>query len=392
MIYLDNAATSYPKPECVIDAVGDCMCRLGGNPGRGAHPLAMAAAECVYNCRERLASFFAAPDPSGVIMQPNTTYALNLAIKGLIPPRAAQRGEGRERIHIIISDLEHNSVLRPIERMRREGLADYSVFPTGAAAGGSPAGEISAAIERLICRRTRAVVCTAASNICSVTLPLEEIGELCRRRGLIFIVDGAQGGGHIPIDMKRQMIDALAMPGHKGLLGPGGSGALLLGGRYLPTPLVEGGSGSASFDTEMPSEPPERYEAGTLSVPAAAGFGVGVSFVAVQGIDRIHRREQYLFDYAQDRLQRIGGIKILAPRARGSVLSFTSAAMPSDSLAAKLGERGICVRGGWHCAPLAHRTLGSDAGGSVRLGFGCFSEISDIDAACEAIADILKRA
>lgn len=350
MIYLDNAATSYPKPECVINAVEDSLRRLGGNPGRGAHPLAMAAAECVYDCREKLASFFSAPDPSNVIMQQNTTYALNLAIKGLLPPRGGKHGEVRERIHIIISDLEHNSVLRPIERMRRDGLADYSVFPSGAAAGGAHPGEICSAIERLINRRTRAVVCTAASNICSVTLPLEDIGELCRRRGLIFIVDGAQGCGHIKIDMKSQMIDALALPGHKGLQGPGGSGALVLGGKYMPVPLVEGGSGAASFDTEMPSEPPERYEAGTLFVPATAGLGAGVSFVASEGIERIHRREQYLFDYALDRLRRIGGgIQVLAPRARGSVLSFTAPTMSSDKLAAELGARGICVRGGYHC-------------------------------------------
>lgn len=394
MIYLDNAATSYPKPECVINAVEDCMRRCGGNPGRGAHPLAMAAAECVYDCREKLAEFFSAPDPSNVIMQPNTTYALNLAIKGLLPPLGNNRGESRERIHIIISDIEHNSVLRPIERLRRDGAADYSVFSTGAAAGGAHPGEICFAIERLINRRTRAVVCTAASNICSVILPLEEIGELCRRRGLIFIVDGAQGGGHIQIDMKRQMIDALALPGHKGLQGPGGSGALLLGENYLPLPLVEGGSGSASFDTGMPAEPPERYEAGTLSVPAVAGLGAGVSFVAAQGIDCIHRREEYLFDYALDRLQRIGNdrIQVLAPRARGSVLSFIDRYVSSDKLAAELGERGICVRGGYHCAPLAHRTLGSEDRGSVRLGFGFFNDISDIDAACDAIADILKHA
>lgn len=393
MIYLDNAATSYPKPECVINAVADSLRRLGGNPGRGAHPLAMAAAECVYDCREKLASLFSAPDPSNVIMQPNTTYALNLAIKGLLPPRGGKHGEVRERIHIIISDLEHNSVLRPIERMRRDGLADYSVFPSCAAAGGVHPGEICSAIERLINRRTRAVVCTAASNICSVTMPLEDIGELCRRRGLIFIVDGAQGCGHIKIDMKSQMIDALALPGHKGLQGPGGSGALLLGGKYMPIPLVEGGSGAASFDTEMPSEPPERYEAGTLSVPAIAGLGAGVSFVASEGIERIHRREQYLFDYALDRLRRIGGeIQVLAPRARGSVLSFTARTMSSDKLAAELGARGICVRGGYHCAPLAHRTLGSDERGSVRLGFGIFNDISDIDAVCEATADILKHA
>lgn len=385
MIYLDNAATTFPKPSRVCDEVYRCMLECGGNPGRGAHPAAMAAAEKVYECRERIAEFFGAPGADKVILTPNATYGLNLAIKGLVGSNSRA-----EKIHLIISDLEHNSVLRPVERLRRDGRADYSVFPSGAARGGNRPGETAAVISRLINRRTRAVICTAASNICSVRLPLDEIGELCRSRGILFIVDGAQGAGHCDIDMKKQNIDALALPGHKGLYGPGGSGALVLGGKYLPTPIIEGGSGAMSFDTEMPPDPPERYEAGTLNVPAAAGLSAGIDFLMETGIKEICRREEELFDRAAGMLSMIRGVRIYAPTVRGAVLGFNVGNIPSDSVANALGRAGICVRGGFHCAPLAHRTLGSAERGSVRASFGYFNTTAEVDALCRTVAAIAR--
>ncbi len=385
MIYLDNAATTYPKPQGVCDAVVSCMLNAGGNPGRGAHPPAMAAARVVYECRERLAKLFDASDPGRVILTAGATHALNIAVKGL--PRSGCGAVG-ERIHLIISDIEHNSVRRPIERLCRDGLADYSVFHSGAEKGGSDAVEVCAEIERLICRRTRAVICTAASNICSVSLPVARIGELCRRRGLIFIVDGAQGAGHLPLKVREYGIDALALPGHKGLYGPGGIGALILGERYLPEPLMEGGSGAASFDAEMPSEPPERYEAGTLNIPGAAGLSAGMDFIMRRGIDSVRRHEELLFEYAVDRLRRIRGVRLCAAGAPGAVLSFNLGSLPSDKVAGLLGERGICVRGGFHCAPMAHHTLGTEEYGSVRIGLGMFNTKSDIDALCDAMRDL----
>ncbi len=386
MVYLDNAATAFPKPTRVCDEMCGCMREYCGNPGRGAHPIAMKAANKVYECRERLSAFFGAPGAEYVIMEPNATGALNLAIKGLIPPGGGVCG--RDKIHLIISDLEHNSVLRPVERLRREGLVSYSVFRTEAARGGAGAEEILSEISRLICRHTRAVICTAASNVCSVRLPIREIGELCRRRGLIFIVDGAQGAGHFPINMGKMGIDALALPGHKGLYGPQGSGALILGGGYLPTPLLEGGSGSMSFDTTMPDEPPERYEAGTLNVPAAAGLCAGLEFVSSVGYEAIARREQALFEYAAEQLGHINGIKLYAPAACGPVLSFNLADIPPDSVANALGKAGVCVRGGYHCAPLAHRALGSEDSGSVRMSFGYFNTRADIDSLCRVVRAI----
>lgn len=388
MVYLDNAATTFPKPARVCEEVYRCMLECGGNPGRGAHPVAMAAAECVYECREAVSDFFGAPGADKVIMMPNATFGLNLAIKGLIPP---QRNTRAEKMHLIISDLEHNSVLRPVERLRRDGYADYSVFSSGAARGGGSPGETVAAIGRLINRRTRAVICTAASNICSVKLPIAEIGALCHARGLLFIVDAAQGAGHIALNMKEQNIDALALPGHKGLYGPGGSGALILGGRYMPTPLVEGGSGAMSFDAEMPPDPPERYEAGTLNVPAAAGLCAGIGFVKSIGVDEISRRETALFDRAVSGLSGIRGVRIYAPRARGPVIGFNVGSIPSDSVANALGNEGVCVRGGFHCAPLAHRALGSAERGSVRASFGCFNTFGDVDALCRAVAAIARQ-
>lgn len=386
MVYLDNAATTFPKPARVCDEMCRCMRGYCGNPGRGAHPIAMAAAGKVFECRERLASFFGAPGADHVIMTPNATAALNLAIKGLVSADACARGQ--ERIHLIISDLEHNSVLRPVERLLRDGLADYSVFPTGAERGGAGAEEILAGISRLICRRTRAVICTAASNICSVRLPLREIGAMCRGRGILFIVDGAQGAGHFLINVANMCIDALALPGHKGLYGPQGSGALILGGRYLPVPLLEGGSGSMSFETEMPPDPPERYEAGTLNVPAAAGLCAGLDFLDSVGMENVARHEEMLFDYAIERLGMMRGVKIYAPEARGPVLGFSLDGITPDSTANAIGKAGVCVRGGYHCAPLAHRALGSEEQGSVRASFGYFNTCADIDAMCRVLLSL----
>ena len=274
MVYLDNAATTFPKPSEVSGEVCRCMREYGGNPGRGAHPIAMAAAEKVYECRERLSDFFGAPGAGSVIMTPGATFALNLAIKGLIPPGDRARGE---RMHIIISDLEHNSVRRPAERLRRDGLADISVFRTEAARGGARPGETTRAVARLINRRTRAVICTAASNVCSVRLPLAEIGALCRRRGLVFIVDGAQGAGHFPINMKEQSIDALALPGHKGLYGPQGSGALILGGDICRRRLSRAAAGRCRLTRKCLPIRPKNMRREHLTFLQRRGFVPGLN-------------------------------------------------------------------------------------------------------------------
>ncbi len=370
MVYLDNAATSFPKPPSVVAEVKRCLEEYCGNAGRGGHPLSMAAAEKIYECREELSELFGAPDPSRVIFTQNATAALNLAIKGLLPYGA----------HVITSELEHNSVRRPLEALASDGLISFdkiSILKSGYLLDG---GAICKQIASVMRKNTAAVVMTACPNVCSLRLPLADIGRLCRRRGILFIVDGAQAAGHFPLDMRSMCIDALCLPAHKGLLGPQGCGALILGEGIKPRVLFEGGSGSSSFEAEMPREIPERYEAGTLSTPAIAGLCEGVRYVRKMGLANIEKHEKSLFLYARQRLGSIPKVRIYMPQYAGSVLSFNVGTLPSDRVASALGEAGICVRGGFHCNPWAHTALGTDAHGSVRISFSPFNTASDVDA------------
>lgn len=376
LVYLDNAATTFPKPPQVLREVQRCLEKTCGNPGRGGNPLAMAAADQIYECRDTLASFFSAPDPSHVVLCANCTAALNLAIKGLV----------RCGDHILVSDLEHNSVRRPLERLRAEGIADYSAF--------SLLHFREKELESLLRPETRLLVCTAASNICSVTAPLRRLGDFCRRRGLLFVVDGAQAGGHSEIRMDRMNISALALPSHKGMFGIQGGGALLLADGILPTPLWEGGSGSLSLDPGMPEDPPERYEAGTLATPAAVSLTAGIHFVREQGLDAIASHERKLFFGCRERLESVRGVSVCAREYPGSVLSFRLSGIPADRAANELGRRSICVRGGYHCAPWAHHALGTDGSGSdasvgtVRVSFSLFNTEEDLDALWLAVREI----
>ncbi len=370
MVYLDNAATSFPKPQSVVSEIKRCLEEYCGNAGRGGHPLSMAAAEKIYECREELSELFGAPDPSHVIFTQNATAALNLAIKGLLPNGA----------HVITSELEHNSVRRPLEALAAQGVISFdkiSILKSGYLLDG---GAICKQIASVMRKNTAAVVMTACPNVCSLRLPLADIGRLCRRLGILFIVDGAQAAGHFSLDMRSMCIDALCLPGHKGLLGPQGGGALILGEGIMPRVLFEGGSGSSSFEAEMPREIPERYEAGTLSTPAIAGLCEGVRYVKKLGLANIEKHEKSLFLYARQRLGAIPKVRIYMPQYAGSVLSFNVGTLPSDRVASALGEAEICVRGGFHCNPWAHTALGSEAHGSVRISFSPFNTTCDVDA------------
>ena len=377
LVYLDNAATTFPKPVAVTEEVTRCLREYCGNPGRSGHRLSMAAADKIYGCREELADFFGASDPTRVVFTSNCTSALNLALKGL-------RGKG---FHLITSDLEHNSVRRPLERLSREGKITYSRFP--AIAGGTDPSRICREIASRIRPDTRVVAATAASNVCSAVLPLYEIGQLCAKRNLLFIVDGAQGAGHVPIDMKAMNISMLAVPGHKGLYGPQGSGALILGDGIELDTLTEGGSGSASYDSGMPSESPERYEAGTLSTPAIAGLCEGVRMVKQIGIRKISTHDKELFRACRFMLSSLPGIRVIAPEYEGSVLSFICDRIPCDRVADELDRRGICVRSGLHCSPWAHEALGTPDG-TVRVSFSIFNTADDIEALYLAMREIMK--
>ncbi|MBO5701260.1 MAG: aminotransferase class V-fold PLP-dependent enzyme [Clostridia bacterium] len=380
MIYLDNAATSFPKPPRVIEEMARCMREYCGNPGRGSHKLALAAAEKIYDCRVTLSDFFHADAPENVVFCQNATHALNIAILSL----------ARKGAHFICSDMEHNSVRRPLEYLAREQGCSYSVFNSYVKDPERNAQKICSSITSLIRPDTVAVISTACPNVCSARMPLDEIGALCRRAGIFFIVDGAQGAGHFEIDMKRSDISALALPGHKGLLGPQGSGVLILSDDFKSHPLLYGGSGSASLDPDMPTELPERLEAGTLSTPAIVGLEAGIGFLKGIGIEKISNHEKTLCTKAVRMLSEIPGVTVYAPRHAGSVVSFNIGTLSSDKTANLLSERGICVRGGFHCNPMAHSVLGSDTHGSVRTSFSPFNTADDVFALAEEVRAIAR--
>lgn len=376
-IYLDHAATSYPKPPSVLSAVTDCMRYSGGNPGRGSHRLALAAAKELYACRETAANMFHG-DPENVIFTLNTTHALNIAIKGLVA-----QGD-----HVVCSDMEHNSVFRPLYRLAAEGIIDFDVFDTFPA---SPARTEEAILSSLTAKLrpdTRLVVCAHASNICSATLPLEAIGRICHERGIRFVVDGAQSAGTRDIDLERMHIDALCVPGHKGLLGPQGTGMLILGKGVTPDTLMEGGNGMDSLRGEMTGDSPERYEPGTLQTPAIAGLRAGMAYVQAVGVDAIRAHENRLCGRVRDALLEMPRVTVYAPRHEGSVVLFSVEGYTSEEVGQRLDGEGICVRPGFHCSALGHRTLRTPRGGAVRASFGWTSRERDADALLRVVKNM----
>jgi selenocysteine lyase/cysteine desulfurase len=309
-----------------------------------------------------------------VIFTQNTTYALNIAIKGAL----------RQGDHVLISELEHNAVRRPIERLAAEKGVTYDIFPVL----GLPDTALLQGIQKRIQPGTRAVICTHASNICGVSLPLATIGRLCRRAKLYFIVDGAQSAGILPINMREMRIDALAVPAHKSLYGIQGCGALCLGERFLPAPLTDGGSGVDSMLPHMPDEPPERFEAGTLPTPAIAALYEGVRSLEGGISAEIHARECQLFRALRERLEALPSFRLYAPQHEGAIALFSHRTLSSDNIAAFLAARGICVRAGLHCAPLAHQALGTPKDGAVRVSFGRYNTLAEVDLLARTLAEI----
>jgi cysteine desulfurase family protein len=368
LVYFDHAATSFPKPRCVIEAAMRCVREDCGNPGRGSHPLALASAERIYRCRERIADFFDAQDPLRVIFTMNATYAINFLLKGTL-----KAGE-----HVLISDLEHNAVLRPLHALAAQRGVSYDIFST-------QGGDVCADILSKYRANTRALICTHQSNVCSYALPLHDIGALCKRLGIWFFVDAAQSAGHLPISIKEMQIDALCAPGHKGLLGLQGSGFCILGADVQPEALIEGGSGYLSLSPTMPDDFPERGEAGTLPTPAITSLEHGIAYLQRTGLAGIHRAELGLFSRMSEQLADNPNVTVLAPTHAGSTLSFTHRSLPSDSIGAYLSDHGFCVRTGYHCAPLAHKTLGTEADGTVRVSFGLGNTAAQVDAFCHTL-------
>lgn len=381
MIYLDHAATSFPKPREVLSEMTRCMRFYGGNPGRGSHSLSLAAAEKVYACRRAAAELVGSRHPERLAFTLNATSAINTVVKGLL-----HTGD-----HVLISDMEHNAVLRPVARLAREGRITYTVFPTMLLEEGRSPARITARLARLVRPNTQMLICAHASNICSASLPLEALGEFCRKRGILFVVDVAQSLGHLPIDVEEMKIDALCAPGHKGLLGPQGSGFFLLGEGVEAETLLEGGSGYHSLEEEMPEEMPERYEAGTLPTPAIAGLLAGIGEVKRMGIDAIHAHECRLIAHLARRLSYLPEVTLYAPQYQGSVLSFGIAGRSAEEVGLALNRMGFCVRAGFHCSALGHRTLGTDATGTVRVSVGYCTTEAQIDALADAAQRLCRR-
>lgn len=360
-LYLDHGATTYPHPPCVLHAMEQCMDFHGGNPGRGSHKLAEKAAEEIYTCREVVADTFHLV-PERVVFTKNTTEGLNIALAGLLS----------DGDHVFLDDMAHNATYRPLYHLTESRNVTCTLYPSGA-----PREELFPYLDAHSTPTTRMLVLTHQSNVCSHVGHADLLAEYCRTRGLLFVVDAAQSGGHLPIDVDGWGAAAVCMPGHKGLLGPQGTGLLLLG-ENVPelTPLLFGGSGSHSLDPTMPADLPEHLEAGTLNTPGIAGLREGILYrkahpeIAENAAKYAHR--------LGDALSRCEGVTVHGSYDHGTV-SFTMDRMLPGEIAYRLNEHGICVRSGYHCAPIAHRTLGTAENGTVRVSFGYGNRAADVD-------------
>lgn len=378
MIYFDNAATTFPKPPSVAKEMLLCMREYGGNPGRSGHRLSLAAAEAVFNVREALAEFFGIKKTENIVFTANCTAALNLAVSGV-----AKRGD-----HFLISDLEHNSVLRTVAGLCRERGMSFDVFH---ALTNDEA--ILAQIEKMRKPNTRAVICTHASNICPRILPIGRIGALCKKLNLLFIVDAAQSAGIYDISIMRDGISILCAPGHKGLYGPQGSGFAAFSDDFdfsRFTVSTYGGNGKNSAEIDMGHEPPDSFEAGTLPTPAIVGLGEGLRFVKYRRREQIETLENGLFQKARQVLDRLPRVKIYLPEAeRGSLLLLGFEGISPSDVAQKLSDHGICTRAGLHCAPIAHRTLGT-GGDALRISFSAMNTEAEVESFAYILQTILR--
>ena len=374
MIYLDSAATTFQKPRAVADAMQAALMTMS-SPGRGGHPAAMRAAETAFQCRSELAGLFGLENPEQVVFTSNATHGLNIAIKSLVPPG------GR----VVVSGYEHNAVTRPLTALgARVAVAEAALFDPEA---------VTAAFDRLIVPGTSAVVCNHVSNVFGFIQPVEEIAAICRARRVPVILAAAQWAGVLPLDMKRLGAAFIAMPGHKGLYGPQGTGVLLCGDGAAARPLLEGGTGSLSIRQEMPDFLPDRLEAGTHNMPGIAGLLAGVRYVRRRGLQAICDKERRLALLAAEGLRPVPGAEGVALpglRDQAGVVAVVPKAKDVEAVGDALAERGVAVRAGLHCAPLAHRSAGTLETGTIRLSFSDFNTPEEVYRALAALRDLLR--
>ncbi len=372
-IYLDNAATSFPKPEAVYRAVMHAMREIGASPGRGGHRRSLEAGRLLFQARETIASLFSIDDSSRIIFTHSATEALNVALRGILQP-----GD-----HVITTSMEHNSLLRPLHALRRQGV-NLTIVTAGADGRVDPD-----AVRAALRPTTRMLAVGHVSNVSGTIQPVDLLAAVAREAGALFLLDAAQSAGSEPIDVRKSGIDLLAVPGHKGLFGPQGTGFLYAAPTVPLRPFLAGGTGSSSASEEQPDTMPDGFEAGTHNIPGIAGLKAGVEFVLAQGVAAIGAQERMLTDLAAQRLAMIPGVTLHGPSdpvLRGGVLSFTMAGIDPSALAFMLDrDFDIAVRAGLQCAPQAHRTLGTFPGGTLRISPGWFTTGEEIAIFCDAV-------
>lgn len=377
MIYLDNAATTYPKPQSVIKAVDDAL-KKSANPGRSGHTLSQSTAISVYEVREKLKDMFSAPAVENVVFTLNCTHAINYVLKGLI--KSGDR--------IVTSSFEHNAVMRPLEKLKKQGVhIDIAeAYPDDKEA-------TIRSFSRLINTNTKLVICTAASNVIGLKMPIKEIGMMCKQFGISFCVDAAQLAGVCDINMKECNIDYLCIAAHKGLYAPMGTGILITKDNRLDT-IIEGGTGTASIMLNQPNDLPEMLESGTINVPGIIGLGAGIDFVKSKGFDKIYNHEMGLVKRLYKQLKSTPGVKLYTPEPDDNyapVLSFNINGLNSVDSASKLNSLGFATRAGLHCAPFAHKRIGTIESGTVRICPSVFTSGQDIDKFAAAVRQISAK-
>ncbi len=378
MIYLDNSATTFPKPQCVIDAVNNSMIKYG-NYGRSGYEMAIDTTEKIHECRKKIATFFNAITEN-VIFTHNCTTALNMAIKGL----------SFKGCHFIISDLEHNAVLRPLETLKRYGICDYSVARVE-----NDIYKTVMNFERCISKNTVAIICTGASNVFGIIPPYKYIARLAHNYNLKFVLDASQLAGIKKIDIKKDGIDILCCAGHKGLYGPTGVGLMVLGDNIELNTIIEGGTGSNSMSPIQPKLLPDRFESGTPNISGIVGLLSAIEFVEDKDINNIYNHEMSLLKYLQKNIDVNKKIKVYTDffskeKNRVPVFAFTINDKSSDEVADLLSKRSICVRAGIHCAPLAHRKFGTEKTGIIRISPSIFTKKTQIDFTINSLFKIAK--
>lgn len=379
MVYFDNAATTYPKPDIVYERIMTAMKDYGANPGRSGHKMALKASRGIFETRELIGKLFNISNPLNIILTFNATESLNLGIKGLLKP-----GD-----HVITTSMEHNSVLRPIKYMEQFGIENTIVKCDNK-------GRLKVSdIEKSIKNNTKLIVNTHVSNLTGTIMPVADIGKIARDKGIVYMVDAAQSAGVYDIDVEEMNIDLLAFPGHKGLLGPQGTGGLYIRDNIDLTGLFQGGTGSASHSLYQPNIFPDKYESGTTNAPGLIGLGAGIKFILEKEIENIRNYEEDLTKHFIEEASKIDGIILYGPcnvKNQGAVVSLNIKDADSSEVSYILDEEyDIAVRPGLHCAPLAHETIGTLEQGVVRFSFGIFNTHDEIEYAIKALKEIAKE-